>query len=123
MGRGFRPAQVRTQGHFAVVMGDRGTALVDVRTPGRLQLAARIETLESGAVSDALLLGGRLYLLGSRGLQVSDRSGDRLVSSVDVGSRSRLSGDGRHLALVGERGLQLVDTTAFVHSGARPAAR
>ena len=82
---------------------------------------SRIEALESGDVTDAVLLGGRIFLLGTRGLQVSDRSGERVVGSVDVRARAKLSGDGRHLALVGADGLQVVDATPFVSGAARPA--
>jgi len=120
MGRGFRPARLRATGSQVVVIGDRGTAWVDARTQGRLRLVSRIESLEAGDVGDAVMLGGHLFLLGARGLQVSDSSGERLIDSIDVDSRVKLSGDGRHLALVGEGGLQMVDATPFV--SALPAA-
>jgi hypothetical protein len=123
MGRGFRPARLRATGSHVVVMGDRGTAWIDARTAGRLQLVSRIDAIESGEVSDVVLLGGRLFILGTRGLQVSDRSGERLIGSVDVGSRRQLSGDGRHLVLVGEQGLQVVDATPFLYSAAASGGR
>jgi hypothetical protein len=123
MGRGFRPARLRATGSHVVVMGDRGTAWIDARTAGRLQLVSRIDAIESGEVSDVVLLGGRLFILGTRGLQVSDRSGERLIGSVDVGSRRQLSGDGRHLVLVGEQGLQVVDATPFLYSAAASGRR
>jgi hypothetical protein len=123
MGRGFRPARLRASGPHVVVIGERGTAWVDARVPGQLQLVSRIDVLESGAVSDVALLGGRLFILGDRGLQVSDRSGERVVNSVDVGSKYQLSGDGRHQVVVGDAGLQVVDATPFLRSAAATPRR
>jgi len=72
------------------------------------------ETLQAGSLEDAALLGGRLFLLGERGLQVSDRAGRRLVESVDVEAHRRLGISGRHVVMVGEKKLQVVDATPFV---------
>ncbi|MEM7408604.1 MAG: hypothetical protein AAF430_00035 [Myxococcota bacterium] len=114
LGRGFHPKRVRVFGQSAVVLGDRDAVWVDLRRPGRPRLLSRIGGNESGRVLDAAVLNQRLFLLGPRGLQVVDRSGERIVDSVDVAARERLDVSGRHLVMIGEKALQVVDGTAFV---------
>ena len=47
-------------------------------------------------------------------LQVADSRGERIVDSVDVVARSRVRAEGRHLVMIGEKSLQVVDATPFV---------
>jgi len=121
LGRGFNPQRVRVhgEGHSAVVLGARDSVWVDLRA-GRPRLRSRIGGSESGRVRDAAVIGDRLFLLGPRGLQVADRSGERIVDSVDVRARERVDVSGRHLVMIGDKSLQVVDATAFVVS--TPAA-
>ena len=114
LGRTFSALRVRASGSSAVVMGERGMVWVDVSQPSRPRLQSRIDTLQAGSLEDAALLGGRLFLLGARGLQVSDRTGKRLVESVDVEAHQRLGISGRHVVMVGEKNMQVVDATPFV---------
>lgn len=124
LGSGFAPARVRVYGSTAVVLGARDAVWVDLRQPGAPRLLSRVNGSESGRVRDAAVVGGRLFLLGRRGLQVADRSGERIVDSIDVEARQRLDASGRHLVMIGERTLQVVDTTPYgVSSAASPAAR
>jgi hypothetical protein len=116
LGRTFAAHRVRASGSSAVVLGARGMVWVDVANPGRPRLQSRIDTLQAGSLEDAAVLGGRLFLLGARGLQVSDRAGKRLVESVDVEAHRRLGISGRHVVMVGEKNLQVVDATPFVAS-------
>lgn len=114
LGRGFFPGRVRARDGAAVVLGERGVALVDLERPARPSVRSRIDMSEVGAIRDATLVGGRLFLLGDRGLQVTDASGRRVVDSADVVARSRIGVAGRHLVMIGERALQVVDTTPFL---------
>lgn len=123
LGRGFRPARVRVVGSQAVVLGDPGVLRVDVSQPSRPRVISRIGTDEVGEIQDASLLAGRLLLVGARGLQISDPSGERVVDSVDVAPRHRLDASGRHVVLIGERNLQVVDATAFVTSSVADQSR
>jgi hypothetical protein len=122
LGRGFRPARVRVAGNAAIVLGDPGLVWIDVSHPSNPRLVSRIGTEEVGEIQDASVLAGRVFLVGARGLQISDRSGDRVVDSVDVEPRHRLGASGRHIVLVGERSLQVVDATAFTTRAAASAA-
>lgn len=123
LGRGFRPSRVHAAGASAVVLGDRGTAWVDVSTPSKPRVRSRVDAAEVGEVRDAVSVGGRLFLLGVRGLQVSDASGERVVDSADVGALQRLEATGRHLVLVGDNNLRVVDTTPFFATGGAASPR
>ena len=123
MGRGFRPSRVHAGGASAVVMGDRGTVWVDLSTPSKPRVRSRVDAAEVGEVRDAIAVGGRLFLLGARGLQVSDPTGERVVDSVDVEALQRLEAAGRHLVMVGDNCLQVVDTTPFFVTSAAASPR
>jgi len=121
IGKGFQPGRVRVYGDTALVIGARGILRVDVSNPSAPRLLSRIEMAEVGAVSDAALLAGRIFLLGERGLQVSDASGERVVDAVDVAARSRFGSAGRHMVAIGGTTLQVVDATPLVVSPAAAA--
>ena len=123
MGRGFRPSRVHAAGTSAVVMGDRGTVWVDLSTPSKPRVRSRVDAAEVGEVRDAIAIGGRLFLLGARGLQVSDPTGERVVDSADVEALQRLEVAGRHLVMVGDNSLQVVDTTPFFVTGGAASPR
>ena len=121
MGRGFAPARLAVRGGQAIVHGTGGVAQVDLRQPSRPVLRSRISTAEVGVISDAALLAGRLFLLGHRGLQVVDPSGERVIDAADVMALDRLTAAGRHLVMIGKDVLQLVDATPFLNIPATPA--
>jgi hypothetical protein len=123
LGRGFRPARVRAAGNTAVVLGDPGLVQVDVSQPAKPRVVSRIDASEVGQIQDAFALAGRVFLVGVRGLQVSDAAGERVVESVDVVPRHRLDASGRHVVLIGDQHLQVVDTTAFIARGTPAANR
>jgi hypothetical protein len=91
---------------------------VDLSRPSQPRIVSRISTTEAGEIEDAVVLGGRLFLLGTRGLQISDRTGERIVDSVDVRTRARLGRSGRHIVMIGGDSLQVVDATPFFASAA-----
>jgi hypothetical protein len=119
LGRGFNPQRVRVHDDTAVVLGARDAVWVDLRSsPPRLR--SRIGGTESGRILDAAMIGDQLFLIGPRGLQVADPSGERIIDSVDVLARDRIDVAGRHLVMIGEKALQVVDATPFLATA--PAA-
>jgi hypothetical protein len=120
LGREFDAQQLRVQGSRGVVIGARSLLTFDVSDPARLLPLSRVEMSQVGRVSDAVFYSGRTFLLGDRGLQILDESGQRIVESVDVSARQHLGAGGRQLVLIGDRTLQVVDATPFVTS--TPAA-
>ncbi len=113
LGRGFHPQRVHAGGQTAVVLGARDAAWVDLRS-SQPRLISRISGKDAGRIHDASLIGDQLFLIGPRGLQVTDPSGQRVVDSVDVDARRRIEAVGRHLVIIGGKSLQVVDATPFV---------
>jgi hypothetical protein len=113
LGRGFAPQRIRASGRTVVVLGARDAVWVDVESPVPRPIA-RFNGKQTGKILDASTIGDRLFLIGPRGLQVTDPRGERIVDSVDVEARRRVEAAGRHLVIVGEKSLQVVDATPFV---------
>ena len=120
LGRGFRPGVVRANGAAAVVIGEPGLVQVDVSAPSKPRVVSRMDRSEVGEIRDATVVSGRIFVVGPRGLQVSDPTGERVLDSVDVEARDRLGASGRHLVLIGDGRLQVVDATPF--AATRPAS-
>jgi hypothetical protein len=118
LGRGLGPGPLHVEGGQAIVIAQRGVAVIDLSIPGAPRLQSRVETAEAGEIRDAAMVAGRLFLLGERGLQLTDASGSRVVDSACVVSRSRVAPAGRHLVMIGEKSLQVVDATPFVAGSA-----
>ena len=116
LGPGVQPHTIRAAGNVAVVLSAVGALRLDLSQPNAPRVVSRMDTAEVGVLRDVAVTGGRIFLLGERGLQVSDPRGARVVQSADVAARTGLDRMGRHLVLVGERYLQVVDTTPFVAS-------
>ena len=113
LGRGFAPQRIRAGGRTAVVLGARDAVWVDIDSVAPRPIS-RINGKETGKILDASTIGDRLFLIGPRGLQLADPRGERIVDSVDVEARRRVEAAGRHLVIVGEKSLQVVDATPFV---------
>lgn len=120
IGEKFDPARIQVLGRTAAVMGDDGVLLVDISNPAAMRVKARINTVERGEIRDAIVLNERLYLLTERGLLVSNAADARTQDSIGVEARTRMVHAGRHLVMVGDGNLQVVDTTPFT-VGASPA--
>jgi hypothetical protein len=103
-----------------VVIGEPGLVWVDISRPAQLRVVSRLDRTETGEVRDAVVVAGRVFVLGPRGLQISDASGEHMADFVDVAARDRLATSGRHVVLIGDDRIQVVDATPF--GGTRPAA-
>ncbi|MBW2273073.1 MAG: hypothetical protein JRG96_07370 [Deltaproteobacteria bacterium] len=122
LGREFAPGRVLAFGSDVAVLGEGGALLIDLQNPEKPRVRSRLATADVGRISDVARVGGRFFLLGDRGLQLLDRSGERVVESVDVTSRDRAVRMGRHLVTIGPEGAQLVDGTPFTAPEPTPAA-
>ncbi|MCG8589011.1 MAG: hypothetical protein MJE66_06940, partial [Proteobacteria bacterium] len=121
-GRDFPPERLVSFGSTVAILGRAGVVTMDVRDPARPRIAARVRTADAGLVEDAAVIAGRLFLLGTRGLQVVDLRSQRIVDSVDVRLRERMSVMGRHLVAAGKEGFQVVDATPFLPRRAAAAS-
>ena len=120
VGRALEPSALRIHDGVAVVVGRRAVLSLDVSHPGSVTLLARLNTNDVGTVTDALALGGRLFTVGERGLQIFDARSGRLLDSVDVEGHLALDASGRHVVVIGSDQLQVVDATPW--TGSRAAA-
>jgi hypothetical protein len=112
-GREFAPGRVRALGDKVIVIGQRGVLIFDLSNPQRPRQLARLTYELTGRVEDASLVGGRIALLGSRGIQLLDQHAQRVVESVDVKPGLRVVRMDRHLLVAGGQELQVVDATPF----------
>ena len=114
LGRGFGPGPLHVDAGQLIVIAQHGVAVVDLSVPAQPRLQSRIDTNEAGEIHDAAQIAGRLFLLGERGLQLTDMQGAHVVDSACVVARLRVASAGRHLVMIGDKTLQVVDATAFV---------
>lgn len=113
LGRDFGPGRVRAFGNTAVVIGSTGVLVLDMTNTAKPRVISKIHNRHTGPIQDAGSVGGRIFLLGDRGLVVLDEKGRAVAESVDVEPRARLAAMGRHVVSVGEQQLQVVDATPF----------
>lgn len=122
LGRAFDPSLVRTFDDRAVIVGAAGAIVLDLSDPRKPVVTANLLARDVGRIDDAAGVGGRVFLLGDRGLMLMDPGASRIVQWVDVEDKSRLASMGRHVLALGERGLQAVDATPLT-AAAVPASR
>jgi hypothetical protein len=123
LGREFKPERVRVVDTTAIVMGAGGIVSIDLRQPSKPRVVSKLARRASGLVRDAVVVGDRAFLLGARGVELLDGSSKRLVETVDVAPRHRIARSGRHLVIIGDKQLQVVDGLPFARSLSNPAAR
>ena len=119
--RGFEPEAVHVSGGLIAVEGAKEVMCIAIGG-GRSRVLSRFQHDEVGEVQEAALLGGRVFLLGTRGLQVGDPRTGLILDAVDVDARKSLSATGRLLVAGGEVGVQLVDATPWMLQAA-PASQ
>jgi len=113
LGKAFGPARIGAFGSRVIVLGRGGVVVMDVSKPAEPRTLTKLHSRSIGHVTDATAIGGRIFLLGDRGLQMLDARGSRVVESVDVRATGRAARMGRHLVAVGHDSLQVVDSTPF----------
>jgi hypothetical protein len=120
LARGMQLRVLRAGGSLAVALGNGGLTCWSVTRSGVRELVA-LRRAVVGEVADATVLGGSVFLLGDRGLQVLDPRTGRIVDALDVGSRAAVAAAGEHLVAVGGGRLEVVDAAPWVAASA-PAA-
>lgn len=123
LGKTFGPNNVRVLDRAVIVTGPGGALVIDVRDPAKPKALAKHSTRDIGEVLDATRVRGRVFLVGTRGLQVLNRSLTKVEETIDVGERNRVTVMGRHLVTADAEGLQVVDATPWADSPVPAAAR
>ena len=114
LGRGLAARGVRVGGGVAVVFGASGIACFDVSggAPARALVRPKAATL--GRVTDVAVVGGSVFVIGERGLQVWDPQRGRVVDAIDVKGRAALDAAGGHVVAIGGDRLEVVDVTPWI---------
>lgn len=125
LGLGFGAHRIRSLGSWVAVLGEAAVLLVDVSVPEKPVLISRLGHEEAGRVDDAIAIGGRIFLLGHRGLQLVDPTGKRVVEHISVIPALRMARMGHHLTIISPNSLQVVDSVPFTVSAVpmAPAAQ
>ncbi len=113
LGYEFAPKRLIPYGESVLVVGGGGLVVVDL-AGSRPQIRSNLSAKAVGRIDDATVMGGRVFLLGERGLQMLDARAQNVAESVNLEGRRHLSRSGRFLVVAGAQGLQMVDTTALV---------
>jgi hypothetical protein len=121
VGRSLEVRRLRVGDGIAVVLGARGIACFAVSGSGPARPLSRPRSDVVGNVSDAAILGGTVFLVGERGLQVFDPVRGRVLDGVDVKGRVALAAGGGHLVAIGGDRLEVVDASPWI-ARAAPAA-
>jgi hypothetical protein len=122
IGKEFAPRRIRAFGNEAVVIGKTAVLLIDLRDPRKPRVKSRIRFDDSGPVYDVTRAGDRLFLIGDRGLQAMDRNLRSVAEAIDVQARYRVASIGRHVVVVGDQWLQVVDATPYIGTRRTAAA-
>ena len=122
LGKTFGPERVRILDSTAIVMGKAGgTLILDLANPEKPRVVSTLHPRASGKIRDAVRVDGRIFLLGARGVQLLDPTARQIVEAIDVEPRERVARTGRHLVLVGDEKVQVLDALPF--AAPRPAKR
>ncbi len=122
LGYEFGPYRVVGFDRKALVLGKQGVVVLDLANPAKPKIASRLTTKQIGKVEDATAVGGRVFLVGDRGLQMLDSKARTVVESVDIQPKQRVAQMGRFLVVTGQEGLQVIDSSPLTLA-VRPAPK
>jgi hypothetical protein len=123
LGSSFGASRARRVGNSLYVFGKNETLELALDQPLRPQPRARIDGSVLGSVSDLTALGGKLYALGERGLQVAGPQGEVVSDAIQVGAQAAMTRKDHYVFLVGQRALEVVDIGPFaMEAGGASAA-
>jgi hypothetical protein len=104
------------------VFGKTGVIEVSAQDPKHLSLVSHLRRDKDDLIRDVAPLSGRLFVLGERGLEVSDRMGGSVSDLIQVEADQRVVTSDRFLVLTGGPLLEIIDTGPY-HSGAAAPLR
>jgi hypothetical protein len=89
-------------------------ACFDVSGGGPARALARPKASTLGNVTDVSVVGGTVFVIGERGLQVLDPQRGRIIDAIDVKGRVALDAAGGHVVAIGSDRLEVVDVTPWI---------
>ncbi|MBW2415068.1 MAG: hypothetical protein JRG76_11230 [Deltaproteobacteria bacterium] len=117
LGKQFGARRARLQDGTLFVFGKKEIAEVSLVSPSRPEVVTSIAPETLGIVTDLAFVGGNLFVLGDRGLQVATPSGETVKDSIQVEATRRVEVKERFAFVVGQRKLQVYDLSAYHQPG------
>jgi hypothetical protein len=121
LGEQFGAFKARLAGNALWVFGETRVAKLSLANPVKPVPVAVLEHDELGQVNDLIADGSYLYLLGARGLQVTDPLGRGIWDFIQVEAADAMARKGRFLLIGGRKTLEVVDVSAYRVAAASPA--
>ncbi len=110
---GFGIERVHPVGDSLFLFGKGGVIEVGIGNPRSLALINHLENPAAAGLHDVVTLDGRLYLLGERGLEVTDRKGEWVSDLIQVDADWRLEAKDPFLLLSGGSVLEIFDASPY----------
>jgi hypothetical protein len=117
LARGQEPRGLRASGGLALVVGEGGASCFALSPGGTARPLARLRISSVGHVADGAIVGGKVFLLGERGLLVVEPDSGRIVDSVDVAGTTAVGIAGGQIVTVGGDQLDVVDASPWTARG------
>ena len=113
LGEQFGARRARLQDGTLFVFGKKEIAEVSLAAPSRPVVLSSLPPDRLGFVADVAYTGGNLFLLGERGLQVTNYTGSLVQDSIQVEATRRVEIKDRFAFVVGKRKLQVYDLSPY----------
>ncbi len=119
---GFTAKSSRVAGTSLMVFGKDEAVELSLANPARPQLVGRLDAERVGRLVDLVADGDRTYLLGDRGLQVTDSPGHEVSDTVQVQGTHAIARRGRYVFVAGDRTLEVLDVGPYQVKDVAPAS-
>jgi hypothetical protein len=116
----FGAKRAEPAGDSLFVFGKTSVLEVSVKDPKHLSLVNHLTRDKDDLIRDVVPLNGRLFVLGKRGLEVSDRMGESVSDLIQVEADERVVATDRFLVLTGGPLLEIVDAGPYRSGAASP---
>jgi hypothetical protein len=112
--------KVRLMNDSLYVFGRKAIVEFSLQQPQKPVPVAKIDPENLGRVSDLVADGSHIYLVGDRGLQVADHSGEWIADRIQVQADRSAAARGRFLYLAGGSDLEILDMSPYREAAAAP---
>ncbi len=118
LGKNFGARRARLAAGSLWIFGKEEVAEVSLASAERPQVVSNLPTDRVGMVTDLVADFDHLYLVGERGLQVTNMSGQAVEDSVQIIGSSSIARKDRFVFLAGNRTLEVLDLAPYYRGAA-----
>jgi hypothetical protein len=109
----FQARRTHPLDDLVFVLGRKDIVEVDLSDPLEPRLVRQVSSEAFGNINDVVAMGGRLYVVGDRGLEVADREGVWVADRIQVDANQRVRAMGRFLVLAGGPVVEVLDVSPY----------